>query len=228
MAGHRLGRHIAHDPRSRGYRVQTVAESPTTKVWSRRTVWDQGKLGSCTGNALVGVAATEPFHLAHHRYTEAVAVAVYERATQLDSVHGVYPPDDTGSTGLAAAKAIVERGLARAYRWGFGIEDLTRTVAQNGPAAVGTNWHTGMDTPNADGLVKVTGAVRGGHEYEVIGWHADTTLGAPQANVFECQNSWGQAWGVTGTHGPGGRFFITHADMAKLLDENGDCVTLEV
>jgi hypothetical protein len=221
VTGKPLGRHVDHDPRSRAYRVVVQDTPPASKVWPHpQKPLDQGMLGSCTGNALTQVAGTPPFRRRYRHYTEATAVAVYERATVIDGFPGAYPPDDTGSSGLAACKALVERGLASAYWWGFGIDDLTKTVAQNGPAAVGVDWHSGFDVPDSDGLVHPSGVIRGGHEFAVLGWHADTTLGAPRAGVFECLNSWGISYGKAG------RFFVTHDDMGALLAANGDCVTL--
>lgn len=215
VAGRRLGRHVNHDPRSRNFRAPVEGIVPATKVWSRPTKpFDQGQLGSCVGNALTGVAATVPNRIKYARYNEAVALAVYERATQIDGTTGSYPPDDTGSDGLSGAKAIIERKLATKYLWGFGIDDLVRIVAGIGPAAVGTDWHEGQDTPDAAGFIHPTGAVRGGHEYEVIGYHHATRP------YFEIVNSWGAEWGDRG------RAFIYVDEMAGLLAAGGDCVTL--
>lgn len=224
----RLGRHLHHDARSLGFRAVPAGEAAPTisHVWKRESVFDQGQLGSCTGNAVVGVASATQFRQKGHRYNEALAVKVYELATTLDTIPGSYPPDDTGSTGLDACKAVVQLGAALAYRWAFGVDELAATCARIGPCAVGTDWHEGMDNPDAHGLVSASGKIRGGHEYEVIGWHGDTSLGAPEARVFECQNSWGKGWGVKGTGGKGGRFFVPYADMANLLAAGGDCVTI--
>lgn len=225
--GMRLGRHINHDPRSRAYRAPVDTLAPHTKVWRRRaTVFNQGDLGACTGNAVIGCVGTEPSWRKGERFSEAVAVACYKRATILDAFSGAYPPDDTGSDGLSACKAAVEMGYATEYHWGFGIDDLTLIVSNYGPCAVGTNWHPGMDEPDPSGLVTVKGKDRGGHEWCVLGYHIDRSLGAPVADCFEAQNSWGKRWGVKGTGGLGGRFFIRRKDMAALLKEGGDCVTL--
>lgn len=228
VPGFRLGRHINHDPRSRGFAVDVAALTPRTKVWPRHVMpFNQGNTGSCVGQALVGCAATEPSWFKNGLYSEKQAVKCYGIATQLDSFPGTYPPTDTGSDGLSGCKAVVQLGLATRYLWGFGVDDLTLIISNIGPAAVGTNWHTGMDTPDANGLVTVTGAIRGGHEYEVLGYHLKAHAGMPLDDVFECQNSWGAGWGVRGTTaGRGGRFFISRSDMNILLAEGGDCVTL--
>jgi hypothetical protein len=63
--------------------------------------------------------------------------------------------------------------------------------------------------PAADGLVHVSGAVAGGHEYECIGYDTAT-------DRWEFVNSWGTSWGKAG------HFFYTSATFARLLSEQGD------
>lgn len=219
VPGMRLGRHVDHDPRNRDYPAVT-AKTPdlplATKVWARHGVFNQGDIGACTGFALTGVAATAPFNRGMS-YTHTAAITIYEQATRLDNIDGAYKPDDTGSTGLAACKAAVAHGFAKGYKWGFGVGDLVRIVATIGPAAVGTNWHEDMDEPDRDGFVRPTGPVRGGHEYEVIGYHHQIRP------YFELVNSWGPTWPTPKLDG---RFFMFVDDMTQLLKEGGDCVTL--
>jgi hypothetical protein len=143
---------------------------------------------------------------------EALAVAVYGEATALDSYPGTYPPDDTGSDGLSVAKALKARGLISGYLHATSLTAM-QAALQDTPVIVGTEWRSGMDNPDATGLVHATGSVRGGHEYEVIGLDVDR-------NLFHCVNSWGTGWGVQG------HFFISFSDMADLLAHDGDCTQL--
>jgi hypothetical protein len=134
----RLRRHVAWDDASRGFAlpdplafghkipraVQHVRQIP---------VLDQGDVGSCTANALLGCLGTEPFasQLAERTYgkvdlpafDEALALAVYHEETILDEreIPGVYPPDDTGSAGLYAMKVAKRRGWVSSYRHGFSV-----------------------------------------------------------------------------------------------------------
>lgn len=215
VEGRRLGRHVDHDPRSLLYRAVTSgAAAPTvSKVWVRRSVFDQGNTGSCTGQALTGVCATTPNRIRYKHYTEGLAVKVYETATGIDDIPGQFPPDDTGSTGLAAAKAAISLGLATSYTWAFGVDELAAGIVAHGPFAVGTNWYETMDQPDASGVIRIGGQIRGGHEYEIVGWHADT-------RIFEAVNSWGRGWGRNG------RFLLPYDVMGRLLDEQGDAVTI--
>src|SRR5262245_25915451 len=102
--GGRLGRHIHFDERSRGFRVPIMkAAKITSRTWLRKSApFNQGATGSCTGNGAVGMIATEPYRKTGVTYGEPLARKVYSQATKLDSIQGSFPPDDTGSTVLAA------------------------------------------------------------------------------------------------------------------------------
>jgi hypothetical protein len=216
VEGRRLGRHVNHDPRSLDFLVQPTGVSQT-KVWDRKIpILDQGNLGSCTGNATTGVLGSEPFYSSltpaqQSTLNEGEAVQLYSLATALDGYPGQYPPDDTGSDGLSVAKAAQKSGFISAYQHITSV-DAAKTAIMSGPFIVGTNWLSGMDTPDASGLVHAVGDVRGGHEYECIGYHADTDL-------WEFVNSWGESWGKAG------HFFYSSADFAALLADSGDATT---
>lgn len=112
--GRRLGRHVEHDPRSRDYAYEATTTTLVAVTHKRHgSIFDQGQLGSCTGNAAAGAKNTEPMYhsgSAHILY-ETGAVDIYSLATRLDGVtDGYYPPTDTGSSGLAVAKAMKQEG----------------------------------------------------------------------------------------------------------------------
>jgi hypothetical protein len=207
-----LGRLVRHDPRSRDYPAD--ATQPIKSVqWLRRSpIFDQGNVGSCTGNAAAGWAATDnSARLGRVDLTEQTALEIYSKATHLDRIHGAYPPDDTGSSGLAAAKALRALGLTTGpYRHCFGLHH-TLSALQTGPVLVGLAWLTGCDKPNPDGHVTYTGKIRGGHE--ILADAIDTTSG-----LIWFQNSWGPSWAKHG------RFSMTWSDFAKALaDQPADC-----
>jgi hypothetical protein len=123
----RLGRHVVHDEASWNYALPDViaygnARLPRAVQHARVIpVLDQGEVGSCTANALLGCLGTEPFaSMLRDRdyapvdlstFDEALALAVYHDETILDEreIPGVYPPDDTGSAGLYAMKVARNR-----------------------------------------------------------------------------------------------------------------------
>ncbi|MGZ4621435.1 MAG: C1 family peptidase, partial [Blastococcus sp.] len=217
VPGKRLGRHVHHDPRSLRYLVQPLGVAKT-QIWERKIpILDQGNLGSCTGNATVGALGTGPLYDALTPVQQAAlnedeAVRIYSLATQLDGFQGTYPPTDTGSDGLDAAKAAQKLGYLSGYQHITSIA-AAQTAILAGPFVVGTNWYSGMDNPDASGLVKVGGQIRGGHEYECYGYDADHDL-------WHFCNSWGESWGDAG------RFMYSGADFARLLSEQGDATVL--
>ena len=213
--GGRLGRHVHFDERSRGYRVPVrKAARIVTRTWARTIApFDQGELGACTGNGAVGVLCTAPYRRPRVRYTEALARRVYARATRDDSIQGVYPPDDTGSTVLAAMQALRDLHLAAGYQWCFGLDDVLKTLSTIGPVEVGISWYEGFDRPNASGRVRVTGGVRGGHAFELLGVDAGSRL-------VIAENSWGPDWGRDG------RFSFSWRDLDRLLHEDGEAATV--
>ena len=215
--GGRLGRHVHFDERSRDYPVALPKGAKiVTRSWERNVqAFTQGALGSCTGNGAVGLLCTEPYRQKGLRYTNALARKIYSQASKVDTIAGVWPPEDKGSTVLGAMKALRAMGLAKSYGWCFGLNDVLKTLANLGPVEVGLNWYKGFDQPNAKGLVKVKGILRGGHAFELLGVDAEKKL------VWGV-NSWGPAWGL------GGRFAFSWDDLERLLHEKGEASTISL
>ncbi len=213
--GGRLGRHVLFDERSRSFPVPLAKGAAIeTRVWNRTLqAFNQGELGSCTGNGAIGVACTEPYRQKGVRYTEALARKVYSRATHHDTIVGYWPPKDVGSTVLGAMKALREMGMAKGYRWCFSLDDVLKTLSTLGPVEVGLNWYEGFDKPDAKGVVKVSGDVRGGHAFQLLGVDAEKKL------VWAI-NSWGSEWGQNG------RFAFSWKDLDRLLHEDGEASTI--
>lgn len=219
---HRLGRHIEHDERSKEYAYASdVTTLAYVTVHHRKygPVLDQGDLGSCTGNATAGAINTVPLHnkpTLESTLHEQDALELYELATKLDSFEGQYPPDDTGSSGLAAAKAAKQKGHITSYKHAFSL-DAALAALQKRPIITGVNWYEGFDNPDSHGTVKIDGEIRGGHEFVLIGFQLEATL--MDSLILAC-NSWGPDWGLSG------RFNFTVATWRQLLDDSGDATIL--
>jgi hypothetical protein len=96
---------------------------------------------------------------------------IYSLATQLDPWPGTYPPDDTGSSGLAACKAAQQLKLGGEYQWIFTMADgVVQAIMDGDVVGVGTEWYDGMFNINSKGFVEPTGQVAGGHQWTVRGY----------------------------------------------------------
>jgi hypothetical protein len=217
----RLGRHIAHDPRSRDYAVEAPEGATFQSVMHERysPILDQGDLGSCTGNAMAGALACAPLcadAADGAKFDETLAVKLYSGATRRDSVAGSYPPVDTGSTGLAVAKEAQAEGLIGSYGWAFTVTGLLHAL-QTGPVIVGVPWYSGFDKPEgSEAIVRPTGAIRGGHEFVLRG--LEVSGGSQDQWVLHADNSWGDGWGNKGS------FCFTVATWKVLRSQHADAV----
>lgn len=211
LPGKPLGRHVEHDSRSRDFPVEVDEAAPLVKVlWQRYgNPFNQGNLGSCTGNAMAGILNTAPFHKTGKLRTEKDAVTIYEAATIIDGITGSYPPDDTGSSGLAVCKVAKSKGWIDGYKHAFSIAAALQALMK-GPVITGVAWYEGFDSPDENGLVEISGSVRGGHEFEIRGYD-------PATDLVTAENSWGVSWGVKGL------FHFTSHTWAELLKQQGDC-----
>jgi hypothetical protein len=211
----RLGRQVVHDPRSRRFPFQATTEPArrdvTLRVYQPRPLPNQ-LLGCCTGVAECVMADTAGNRVKGQTLGMGDAVKIYSQATQLDPWDGQYPPTDTGSSGLAAAKAAVEFGIGSRYEWIFnGPDGILAALTAGHPVSVGTWWlHDMWDVDPTTGLIHVGGNRDGGHQWTVIGYRRklDAFLG-------QC---WWHPWGYRNT----GRFLIRRAELADLLNDDGD------
>lgn len=214
----RLGRHIEHDAASRLYAVEDrLFGAVNTVYWSRFSdILDQGEVGSCTGEAMTGALACAPLCRSESDaavFDQPFALALYEHATEIDNIPGAYPPDDTGSSGLAVAKAAKAGGYISRYHHAFTTLGMLRAL-QHGPVIVGINWYSGFDSPDADGVISISGYVRGGHEVLIRGYDHDESL-------LHGDNSWGSGWGANGS-------FSMHLDTWARLRREGADVTVPI
>lgn len=213
--GTRLGRHLWLDGESLKHMVENdvaqMGKPFAAREWERViAVLDQGELGSCTGNAGTGALGTQPFYDAIGHQTlpaardavacEAFAVQLYEHATVVDGYKGTYPPEDTGSSGLAICKVLKERGTVSGYRWARSAYGFLRLL-QDGPVLQGMPWYEAFFEPDRHGFIDArdtwpSSGLAGGHEVEAIGVELNTD------DVFESVityvNSWGAGWGDAG------------------------------
>lgn len=210
----RLGRHVVHDPHSRAYAVTAPRSADITRSFRHRvfspTPLPRQTIGNCTGVDQCVRADAQGNRVRNVILGMDDAVKIYSRATELDPFDGTYPPTDTGSSGLAAAKAAQEMGIIERYEWIFGGVDQVLATLRDRPVGVGTRWDNNMFHPEPNTfLVRPGGGVAGGHEWAVIGWNV-------RFNAFEGLCWWGSDWASHGL------FRIRKEDLADLLADDGD------
>lgn len=237
-----LGRHVNHDPQSRRFPYR-AAWSDLVPVFHQRHVpiFDQGRLGSCTGNAALGILATGPYwdaepdswhqdgplsHIGRIPWNESGAVTLYSILTANDDFPGTYPPNDTGSDGLTAAKVLTSLGIVPGYQHTFTLTDAL-TALQHFPLLVGTEWRDNMFYPNNVGIIRASGPVDGGHEWIVDEFvpagrlpHVGPYPLSAKSDFIGGTTSWGTSFGLDG------RFYLSVPDFGKLLAADGDVIVL--
>lgn len=209
---------ITHDPASRHYPAMGILAQPgiprRDRTWRRGQPYDQGQTSSCVGQTMKGILNTAPLssQVPWKQRTALDAIDIYRDAQDYDQWEGK-EPDYYGTSALGACKYLQKTDVISEYRWCFGADDVIDTLCQHGPVGIGVMWYEGMRATDADGLIHSTGAQVGGHEVELHGVRVGekTVVGT---------NSWGAGWGV------GGRFKLTWEDLGRLLDEDGDAVTI--
>lgn len=212
-----LGRHIRHDSRSLRYAVGVLPRGAIKPVaWQRQVqVFNQKKLGSCTGNAAAGWLGTDDSVRKGYEHLgdgtpvdETLAIALYSEATKIDPYPGTYPPTDTGSDGLSVTKALKARGLVDTYGHAFSLDALYAGL-QAGPVLWGTTWYESMFDTESDGHIKVDlrSGVAGGHEIYFDQLEMDSSGNVQRLWIT---NSWDTSWGVSG------RAYVTPAEVNSI------------
>jgi hypothetical protein len=211
----RLGRNLWLDGRSLGFMVENRVDDMSRRIqgiaWDRVIpILDQRDVGACTGFAGTGALGTEPFFTATGKgvlpksgETEDAnqfALQLYEHATVVDGFPGTYPPDDTGSSGLAVCKVLKERQTISSYRWARSVYGYMQLL-QNGPVLLGMPWYNAFFEPDSDGFIDAnpnwaTSGLAGGHEIEAIALEVDPDDVLNSVVVYA--NSWGESWGDGG------------------------------
>jgi hypothetical protein len=204
----RLGRHVVHDPHSKGYPAARAPRIVSVRHAATGLPLNQGQIGSCTANALCGALDSAPNLNGGNPLNEHEAIKVYELETRLEGQP--YPPNDPGGSGLMVCKAAKQMGLISSYDHAFGIRHALEALVQR-PVITGISWYDSFDNPDPSGLVRIApgATVRGGHE--IVADEID----APNELVW-FWNSWGPGWGV------GGRFCMSFDTWDQLLQQNGD------
>jgi hypothetical protein len=211
-----LGRNKVHDSRSLAFPMRASIDRSTWQSKAIR-VYDpvpnpNQTVGCCTGVAKCVQLNAVGNRKAGRMLDMAEALQIYSRNTQIDPWPGSWPPDDTGSSGLASCKSAAELGLAgTTYEWLFGgADEVVQSVMMGRVISAGTWWHWDMFGPSAGTygglpIVKPTGGEAGGHQYAIRGYDKTKDL------------VMGRCW-----WGGFRDFWISRENLDSLLRDGGD------
>lgn len=222
---HRLGRQKVHDERSRAFPLTTTVDRSTWRDKAVR-IYDPAPNpnqchGECTGcaemmmlnslgNRRRGIILNLTEH-AHAAYAWATNNDPWDGAMVYDEATKTISGTDTGSSGLAAAKASVALGYGIDYRWLFGgADEVVQNIMDGRVISAGTWWHADMFGPSGGTYVSLpvvtpTGGRAGGHQYVLRGYDVEGDL------------VMGRCW-----WGSFRDFWIKRIDLDTLLRDGGD------
>lgn len=209
----RLGRHLVHDSASKEHRAELPRSAAPLRTVRHRK-YDPypepaQRVGCCTGVAECMMGNASDNRVMGEVLDMDDALRIYALATSLDPFRGTYPPNDTGSSGLAAAKAAKLLGISDSYVWYFGINEVLRGLQEN-PISIGGLWSWDMFKATKENpVVTFTGGEAGGHQWDAFGYDAKREI------------VWGECWWGRG-FGYNGRFGISVKDLEAILEEGGD------
>lgn len=206
----RLDRVPRFDPESKRYGVMEVAPSREliSKVHLIQTCLNQGREGACVGFGITHALLAEPHMGDPLKYTaEFARTRIYYPAQESDPwPGGEYPGADPvygGTSVLDGLKAAKTAGEILSYRWAFSMDEILVGIGYFGPAIAGVDWYEGMQEPDSDGRIHVTGAKMGGHCTLISGFNK-------HRDELTIHNSWGKKWGKDG------KAYISVSDFNKL------------
>jgi hypothetical protein len=176
-----LGRQRVHDSRSKAFPARLLVDK---SKWHSKTIriYDPKRNPNQCHGECTGVAKCVQMNAVGNRVKGVTfgmdqAHAFYHLSTELDPFDGTWPPDDTGSSGLASAKAAQKLGIGGEYRHVFnGADGVVEQIMADDVVSVGTWWYEGMFNQNAQGIIEPTGPQVGGHQYAVRGYDAEDDL----------------------------------------------------
>jgi len=215
------------DPKSLEYKAFYLFDDKKPlkkKIWETGPTLDQGREGACVGFAWTAelmAQPSKPIPMPRVDVANRYAKGVYREAQTKD----IWPGEDySGTSVLAGAKVLKERGFLESYSWCFSVEELKYAVTQLGPAVIGVNWYRGMyktKTVDEKSFVDISGKKVGGHALTIIGYDPKVMINGKKTECFIWKNSWGN------NYGDNGHAYITVEDLEKLAAERTElCIPL--
>jgi hypothetical protein len=218
-ADFRLGRHVVHDERSRSFVSRETVDRSLWRDKAVRIYDPYPNPDQCHGECTF-VAKAMQLNAVGNRVTGRVLKMDtvhkgYALATTLDPFPGTFlengSGEDTGSSGLASAKAAILLGLGGEYRWQFNADEVIEQVMRGRVVSVGTRWDYNMFHQDHQGRITPGGGEAGGHQWVVRGYDRDRDW------------AMGRCW-----WGEYRDFWISRPHLQELLEDFGDAHVQDV
>ena len=208
---HGLGRVHVSDERDQQYPLRSMLPKQAPKrhfkyYWAEGWKGDQGTTPQCVAYSWLHWLEDGSVTQNHKEPPVINPLELYKDCQKNDYWAG---EDYDGTSVRAGAKVLQRRGYIKEYRWTWNVDELALAVLTIAPVVVGTNWYAGMDRPDENFELKLTGSVLGGHAYLINGVNM-------KKRMFRMKNSWGQNWGKKG------HAYISFDAMQRLLNEWGE------
>lgn len=234
-----LGRLAAPDPRDLGHLLRaarpfafevSLSDLPRSLRQPRGPILDQGQTSCCVEFSLRAKLMGSPVRVGPGRLPP--LYSIYDEAVGIDE----FPSNDDdptrcyGTSVRAGCKVLQRLGLITEYKWLFSVDEVLKWIlGGHGGLNLGIDWYSGMNEPDAEGIIRMKGSHQGGHAIYAFG--ADTS---GEHEFLELQQSWGSEWGGWPTHTgplPNKKFFkgcarLPLSDLKRLLDGNGEAVAI--
>jgi C1A family cysteine protease len=211
------------DTRDHRYNAARPIEAPRAVDLADKCspVFDQGDLGSCTGNAWVGALEYEE-NLQGEKFVSLSRLFIYFNERLLDGD----TDQDAGAEIRDGIKAIVKYGACEESLWPYDVSkftlkpsmeayaeakdhqalqyarvnqterDIVHALASGHPVVFGIMVYDSLESDEvaANGIVPMPSEneqCQGGHAVLIVGYNYDTRM-------FKVRNSWGPDWGDKG------------------------------
>lgn len=211
MMSVKFGRKYSPDARDLRFPMRAMLPARVaivSRFYETGPVLDQGDTSQCVGFSWRQFLTSAPLVT-----TDGPSAAQLYHEAQ---VNDEWPGEDyEGSSVRGGAKALTTDGRLKSYVWAASAADVRDFLITTGTVVMGTDWLRNMFTPSKNGVLRVSGALEGGHAYLLCGYDA-------KANRFQMINSWSTSWGLDG------KAWINFKDLDRLLARQGEaCAAVE-